>query len=667
MNRIFLIFFTILCLFCANFSVAQSEVLETSELVSDEEKVSEIAKVDNEIKSPIDDKIPENWEELLPDNVGQLERVLISMYKVGYNWQKENPNLIQRADEAKKITHPLSSLYLMTYTEANPITGLDGLGEWQEVPFGRMRLISCDTGLKKNKAVYIAVQMQIHPKLALTKPIISLKFPTKQSVVSHPIMYPLPQGWTRTQFYFEEALFPIFFEPISYEEPLNVQVQVEWTVLNPFDNTKMVDSSLLSLTLKPDAIGETGVCGYMMTQLKMAPAPIKDNAEVQAIMNKQGDIQLFFKLRERTKILSIQIDDNWTFNEIDKKINGKTVSLVIKPSKKIKEGTILPIKLITSFGVYDVSTHLQSGEFNTTIEDFSWSMLFWGGILLFFATPLFSYFLLNMSRTAKQLEKSINETLIVLASVGIAWAFGWQAGLIPAVDLVQLNPVLWWFTTGWLIYWIINPRLSLVACILMVIVLPKPYLSEVVSYAQQYELAPLGIGLLWTAIVMWPFTWIKRYPKAFFALHKLMKKEIDAIFWFARLPAIFLLIWLIFGGLINAKMNQSIEIYTPERVKQAIAEDKAVFVSVENPVCFSCSLNKMVALNTGDARSLRQQDKLLILRLPADTTSAAHLMQQFGKLSTSFNVMFGPKNTLGIVVPDFLHALNTYEFLSSVR
>ena len=667
MKRIFLIFLMFLSLFFVDLALAQSDLTDMSVSKQEEQVVQTQSQVGTEKETLKNDEFPENWDEMLPDSIGGLERALISMYKVGYDWQRENQNLSQRANEAQEISHPLSALYLMMYTEANPITGLAGYGDWKETPFGRMRLVSCDTGLKKNKAVYVALQMQIHPRVALTKPKITLKTPVKQSVVSYPIMYPLPQGWTRTQFYFEETLFPIFFEPLSYDTPLTIQVQVDWTALNPFNNLKASDVSMLDLTLQPNAIGETGLCGYMMTQLQAVPAPVKDNAEAQAIVNDKGDIQLFFKLAKSTKILSVQIDEDFTFTEVDKKINDKTALLVIRPSKPISEGTVLPIKLITSFGIFDVQTKLTQGDFKTVMADFSWVSLFINGLLLFFATPLFAYFLLNMHRTSKQLEKSVTETLLVLACVGTAWSLGWQVGLIPAVDLVQLSPILWWFTIGWLLYWIINPRFSLAVCILLVIVLPKPYLADSVGLAGQYAFAPLGMGLLWTGMVMWPFTWIKRYPKAFFALHKMMKKEMSAILWFARLPAIFLLIWLIMGGVVNAKLNQNIEVHTPERVQQALGEDKTVIVSVENPVCFSCAINKLITFNSGVARSLRERDKLLVLRLSSDTTLAKHFMQRFGQVSAPVNVVFGPKNSSGIVAPDYLHALNTAKYLNAVQ
>ena len=663
MKRIFLVFLTFLCLFFSDFAMGQSDFVETTVL---EDAVEQKTNKSTHFKQG-DKPFPENWQELLPENVGRLERGLISLYKIGYDWKRENPNLIEQADKAKEIKNPLSSLYLMTYSEANPISGLDGLGEWQTTPFGRMRLISCETGLKKNKPMYVGVQMEIHSHLALTKPKITLKTPVKQSVISYPISYPLPDGWTQTLFYFNTVLFPILFEPIRYDEALPVQVQVEWTAVDPFRNVKTVDTSLLDLTLKPNAIGETGLCGYMMTQLNMAPAPARDKVQAQARVNQQGDIQLFFKLKHKTKIVSVQIDDEWSFEEVDKKVNGDTAILVIKPSQPIVEGSILPIKLITSFGVFDVPTLLKSGEFKKEIAPFSWWSLFKGGLFLFLATPLFAYFLLNMKRTAKQLEKSVNETLVVLFCVGFAWALGWQADLIPAVSLVQLNPLFCWVVIGCLAYWIINPRLSFGACLLLMILLPKPYLSEAVGFSKQYTLAPLGMGLLWTAMVMWPFTWIKRYPKVFFALHKLMKKEMKAILWFARLPAVFLLIWLVVGGFVNAKINQGLDNYTPEQVKQAVNAGKIVVVSVENPVCFSCALNKMVALRSGKAGFLRKQGNLLVLKLLADSIEAKHLMQQFGQVSAPMTVMYGPQNPSGVVVPDYLYAPNTSIYLNLVR
>lgn len=663
MKRIFFIFLTVLCLFSSDFAIGQSDFVETT-VVAD---VTEQQTYETTQLKQSNEEFPENWQELLPEEYGKLERGLISLYKIGLDWKQENADLIQDPEKIKETKNPLSSFYLMTYTEANPITGLDGLGEWQTTPFGRMRLISCDAGLKKNKPTYVGVQMEIHPRLALTKPKITLKTPTKQSFISYPIFYPLPDGWTKTQFYFNTALFPIFFEPMQYDKPLPIHVQVEWTAVDPFKNTEITDTSLLSLTLKPNTIGETGLCGYMMQQLTLAPAPARDMVRSQATVNQQGDIQLFFELQHETKLVSIQIDDVWTFEEVDKKVSDKTAVFVIKPSQAVAEGSVLPIKLITSFGIFDMPTPLKSGEFKKEMASFSWWALFKGGIFLFLGTPLFAYFLLNMKRTAKQLEKSVNETLVVLFCVGFAWALGWQANLIPAVSLVQLNPLFCWVIIGCLVYWMINPRMSLGVCLLMVIVLPKPYLNEVVGFSEQYALAPFGMGLLWTVMVMWPFTWIKRYPKAFFTLHKLMKKEMKAILWFARLPAVFLLIWLIVGGFINAKVNQHIEIYTPEQVKQAVEAGKVVVVSVENPICFSCTLNKIIAVNSGKARSLNKRGNLLVLKLSADSIEAKRLMQQLGELSAPVTIIYGPKNPSGIVASDYLHTLNTDRYLDMVQ
>ena len=144
-------------------------------------------------------------------------------------------------------------------------------------------------------------------------------------------------------------------------------------------------------------------------------------------------------------------------------------------------------------------------------------------------------------------------------------------------------------------------------------------------------------------------------------------EEMKAILWFARLPAVFLLIWLIVGGFINAKVNQHIEIYTPEQVKQAVEAGKVVVVSVENPICFSCTLNKIIAVNSGKARSLNKRGNLLVLKLSVDSIEAKRLMQQLGELSAPVTIIYGPKNPSGIVASDYLHTLNTDRYLDMVQ
>ncbi len=85
------------------------------------------------------------------------------------------------------------------------------------------------------------------------------------------------------------------------------------------------------------------------------------------------------------------------------------------------------------------------------------------------------------------------------------------------------------------------------------------------------------------------------------------------------------------------------------------------------PICFFCTLNKTIALNSGIAGSLKRRGNLLVLKLSADSIEAKHLMQQLGQFSAPVTIIYGPKNPSGIVTADYLHTLNTDAYLKSVQ
>lgn len=571
-------------------------------------------------------------------------------------WQHDL-NTLKTKTQEHKPSGVLENLYLLTHSEYSPFSGTKGYGKWYDYPFGRMRLVSCRTDLQKNAPVFVDVQMQIKPDWYLNKPVIELKTPSKQHVVTYPLLHPLPAGVTRTDFYAETVMFPIFFIPMDYEKPLDVLVNVSWQAHNPDHRISLKDETLLELTLSNGTSYETGICAYMNQQLRLAPAPLNDTAKISAVLDKTGDIQLFFDFHQKTKELFVQIDAPWTFRVVHKNISGQTASLVIRPSVPQQEGCILPLKVITSFGTFDAPTHLKQGSFQTTMPTFSFSLGIINGLILFLMTPLLSLFLLSSYKTKNQMVKNASLAMWSILCIGFICTLLWHSGLLTDLSGFLLLPYLDWIYIGVLIWVLLYPNRTILGALLLTLIFPKPYLEMSLLTAQGWEI--IFIGTVWTVICSLPFRWIMKYPNGFYVFYNLLKKEYQSVKNIVRLPIIAWILWAFIGGPINARINKDISLYMPQAVHEVIKQGKMAFVSIENPICFSCALNKGVFLKTGFAGPLTDGQKLFRFYLPADTFSAKELMRMHGQFDTPTNILLSPQTPNGMLLPSLL----TYDVL----
>lgn len=551
-------------------------------------------------------------------------------------------------------------------TDASPLSGLQGYGEWQNFSFGRIRLISCHSGLKITPPVFTAVQVQTNRDWFMRKPAIRLNAPVQEAVISYPLIYPLPNGVTKTDFYAGQISFPIMMIPKSFDTDLHLSVTVDFKAYNTFNGDSETDTANLVLTLTPQSGHNTGICPWMINELQWAPRPLKDEFTVSATLDKSGDVQLYYHLNKDTKILSVQIDEDWTFTEQQKMINYPAASIIIRPSQKLKAGDTIALKTITSFGFFDTPVQVQIGSFQNPTGLFPWKSAVFGGFMMLLFTPLFAYFMLQSAPFKKNLVKTANDTLFVIFSVGILTALAWQARLFIPTDLIQVCPLTAILFVGLVAYLIYRPKLPLTLIAILFWFLPKPYLDDAVSAAAMHPYAPIILGLWWTVTLAYPFWLIRRYPEGMFKFYNQLKKESRAILRMVRLPLWLLLAWIIIGAGVNTWINRSVPLYTPEAVKTAVADGKIVFVSAEPPVCLTCVWNKAVALKTGFARPLLKSDKLIILRVPQTSKYARTLKAAQNKPSLPVNILYGPANPYGLLVPDYLDYGDLGEYLSAV-
>ncbi len=549
----------------------------------------------------------------------------------------------------------LTPMYLMQ-KEAGLFSGTKGYGGWFSLPFGQVRFVSCRTGLDEYATPLLsAVQTQIKPDWVLYKPSITVITPVQQVAIPYPLIDPLPSGKTKTDTYTAETFFPVIVEPISIQESMTLLVRMDWQAEHLTTKEKQSGQIELLIPFIPEPSYETGICPLLREQLSLTPAPAEKMIQTTANLGADNTIQFFFNFEKATTRLSIQIDKPWTFSEIEKNIQSHRATLIIKPSEPVKAGQIIPLKIITSFGRFSADVVVQTAPFVHLTEDFSWIKIIYSGILLFFATPLFGWLLRQTPRTQKQMRHEAKKTIFSIAITGIVLTILWQLNIWIPTDIIQIWPFSTWIFIGAFLALIIWPLKSLFSVLVMTFILPKPYINNIVFVANDYPWMPLACGFVWTALCLWPFWWIIKYPNGWFAFYKKSKKYELPLQSVIGLPLLVMTLWLIVAGGVNSVLNTTIPPYNAQDLQTLLKNNKKVALLIEPTVCFTCAWNKGVELNGGYTYPHIQSGHLIPMHLNANTAEALQFRQRFGQKSLPMILLFTPDMPNGQPIQDGLN------------
>lgn len=557
----------------------------------------------------------------------------------------------------------LSPLYL-SQTDTSPLSGTRGYGDFVDLPFGKARLVSCYSGISKNRAVFAAVQILSNPRWYFYKPDVTVTSKTAQKpIVSAPLNIGQNDGEKR-DFYYGAMFFPIILELDETNRPYDLTADIKIKACQQ-DGCETFQTPL-KLSLTNDERYSTGICPLMMQVLQQTPMPPVDGTTAQAVQNEKGQIQLYFEFADAPKVLNIQTDNEWTFEVLAKNIKGNLASVIIKPSQKLKTGDTILLKAITSQHSYDLPLSLTTGAFTPLSFPFAWRAALAGGILLFFFTPFFALFFTYTPRSKKAVHQTGKEITLSVLAFSFLFALSFQAKLIVPVSLTQSYPFFAAICALLLIWLLIRQKTGLLGAFLCLLLLPKPYLDSVFDTMPAGSLYPFFVTLFWGITISLPFFLMYKKPEKMFRIFKVFKAAAPEVDRFIRLPVLLLLGWLVIGGFGNAYLNRQIPLYTPERLQAALDDGKIVFVSVENPVCLQCVWNKSIALKTGFARPLYKAGKIALLRVDAHTPYAAEFKAKNDKSALPLNVLYGPGNKGGLLLPDYLAYTELKKYLSAV-
>lgn len=558
-----------------------------------------------------------------------------------------------------------SPVYLMQ-TNASPLSGTNGYSDWKTLPFGKARLISCTSGTKGETSVFTAFQIMLDPQFILSKPLFSNLSPNETDVkFLYPLHYPLPTGKTKTDKYAGFLIFPMIADVPRTDEPFTLAVETTLTACQETGCQTL--TTPFALTLPHTESYPTGICPLMVEALQTVPLPNKETVKARAVQDQDGTIGLALTFEKPTSLVSIQIDNDWTFEELGKDIRSKEATLTLRPTTPLTSGEKLNLKVITSYGFYDVPTILSEGKIHTIAPSMPWQTFIFGGIGLFFFTPFFGLFLLQKPRTQKSLHKGVKEILLCLFIMTILTGLLWQVDALIPLDFIQTSWFFVFLSFFLLCYLSLHPKVNLAAGLALFWFIPKPYLTAAFTPVIQENAYPFLIVCWWGLTIALPFLWMYKNPQAAFTLFNFFKAAQKPLHHFVRIPFLILLCWLIIGAGVNALVNKNIPFYTQESVTDAIESDKMVFVSIENPVCFSCAWNKAVILKTGYARPFVRSKKLVQMWLPLSSEMGQTLKMQHGQPTPPLNLLYGHKNKDGLILPTTLEYFKLKEHFGAVR
>lgn len=603
-------------------------------------------------------------ETLAPKEASKEHQKMIAFMKYieaakqkAQNQTPEQASLLKNADQYNL----LSPFYLMQ-TDASPLSGTNGYGVWTSLPFGQARLISCASGTKGEKGVFAGLQVKLKDGVLLKKPLLSSSLPPEAHVqFLYPVQYPLPPHKTKTETYTGLLIFPILADVTNPNEPFELTATA--TLTGCTENECQTVTTPLSLTLIHTEQFPTGICPLMVDFLQDVPVPAKGRVRARAHQDAKGNFQLVLKFTQPTSLVSVQIDNDFSFTEKSKRITKETAFLTVHPDKPLLVGSVLNLKVITSFGRFDVPTVLTQGEMEYPIADFPWEPIIFGGVGLFFLSPFWPLFWLQKPKNKKALESEAQQTLIITGILTFCVAGLWQTGLLVPVDFIQTSFVCVMMCFIVLVYLIYRPYVSLLGALILFWIIPKPYLAN--AFVPQIS-EPFFMVCWWGFILMTPFILIYKYPQTALKFFQFLAKTPRQVRWIARAPLLLLFGWLLVASIGNAWVNQSLSPYTPQALEQALKADKIALVSVEPPVCFACIWNKAVQMKTGYARYYDRRGRLARFYVPAHSPMGQALQGQSGTTDLPLNLLYGPNNKNGVVLPAAIDYFKLKEYLNAV-
>ena len=186
-----------------------------------------------------------------------------------------------RADESS-LSHDLNKtglgeLFKNGMDDSSPISNKKGIGNWVKTPYGKIRLLSRESGTKDLDKVLMAVEVDIDSEKSIKEPV--LKLIQSENVSDYRFFLPVDLPLRQELVYTKSTVFPLSLTLQKAGAP--VQASVELSVQYCENNECISDSAVVSLDVSDEQNYFTPFSSFIHYSFKFIPQPATDK-QIQA-------------------------------------------------------------------------------------------------------------------------------------------------------------------------------------------------------------------------------------------------------------------------------------------------------------------------------------------------------------------------------------------------
>ncbi len=402
---------------------------------------------------------------------------------------------------------------------------MPGHSDWQELPFAKIRLVSCLTSPQIGLN-YLAVHAQPFPGWELKTPDLAT---TTSNHSPGTVLIPF------RQVYDDQMFFPITYAIQDIKQPITFTVSGSWSACH--EETCITQPIRLKLDLPRETAIITPACTGITQTLVNTPIPTYMNRlSAQATRQQDNTILLHLDLPHLPHQLTA-FDYNKQLLSVKAEVKGTHTKLVLPASTTNDD--VLKLYIHSGMYYYEIETPvLKEITEPTPLSQIPFQQILFSSILMFLVSPWFLYFGRTKRTSFDQYKLQTSGAIIassLFAIITLAW--GIFQGDLSWFITPNMSIATWLIWAG--VIFFLADALPITA-LLAAFITPRPYLHFLTNADLAVQLATLIIGF---AVTIGTFVVQKIYAQKFFDLIN-RTNNLSLIWWNVRLPWLILIVWL---------------------------------------------------------------------------------------------------------------------------